>query len=113
VGDLPNHCSTIGYYFLLGTSLISWRSKKQTIVAQSSTKAEYRALTDTTLELLWLRWLLQDIGVSFSSATPVYYDNMSAIQITHNDVFNERTILRLIVIWSVIIFFRAHYSFIL
>ena len=91
VGDSTNRRSTTGYCFLLGTSLISWRSKKQIVVARSSTEAEYRALVDTTAELLWLRWLLQDMGVSFSSATPVYCDNMSVIQIAHNHIFHERT----------------------
>jgi transposase InsO family protein len=90
-GDPTDRRSTTGYCFLLGTSVISWRSKKQTVVARSSTEAEYRALADTTSELLWLRWLLQDMGVSLSSATPVYCDNRSAIQIAHNDVFHERT----------------------
>jgi hypothetical protein len=79
VGDPTNRHSTIGYCFLLGTSVISWRSKKQTIIARSSTEAEYRGLADTTSELLWLRWLLQDMGVSLFSATPVYCDNRSAI----------------------------------
>ena len=51
-GDLTDRRSTTGYYFLLGTSLISWWSKKQTVVAQSSTMAEYCALADTTSELL-------------------------------------------------------------
>ena len=37
-------------------------SNKQSVVARSSTEAEYRALTNATSELLWLRWLLTDIG---------------------------------------------------
>ena len=60
-------------------------------MARSSTEAEYRALADTTSELLWLRWLLQDLSVSTSSVTPIYYDNKSAIQIARNYVFHERT----------------------
>ncbi|RVX07849.1 Retrovirus-related Pol polyprotein from transposon RE1 [Vitis vinifera] len=51
-GDPTDRRSTTGYCFLLGSSLISWRSKKQTFVARSSTEAEYRALADTTSELL-------------------------------------------------------------
>ena len=58
-------------------------------MARSSTKTEYRALADTTSELLWLRWLLKDLGVSTSSATPFYCDNQSAIHIAHNDVFTK------------------------
>jgi hypothetical protein len=113
-GDPTDRRSTTGYCFLLGTSLISWRSKKQYVVARSSTEVEYRALADTTSELIWLRWLLQDMGVTFSSASPVYCDNRSAIQIAHNDFFmNGPNILRLIVTLSVIIFFRALYNFIL
>ncbi|RVW75728.1 Retrovirus-related Pol polyprotein from transposon RE1 [Vitis vinifera] len=89
--DPTDRRSTTGYCFLLGSSLISWRSKKQTFVARSSTEAEYRALADTTSELLWLKWLLKDLGVSTSSTTPLYCDNQSAIHIAHNDVFHERT----------------------
>ena len=90
-GDLTDRRSTSGYCFLLGDSLISWRSKKQTIVARSSTEAKYRALTATTAELIWLRWLLQDLGFDCSTATKLHCDNRSAIQIAHNDVFYERT----------------------
>ena len=54
-GDPTDRHSTTGYCFLLGDSLISWRSKKQSVVAHSSTEVEYRALADTTAEFLWLR----------------------------------------------------------
>ena len=50
-GDPIDRRSTIGYCFLLGSSLISWRSKKQSVMARFSTEAEYRALADTISEL--------------------------------------------------------------
>ena len=90
-GDPTDRRSTTGYCFMLGDSLIYWRSKKQTVVARSSTEAEYRALAATTAELIWLRWLLRDLGIDCSAATQPHCDNQSAIQIAHNDVFHERT----------------------
>ena len=90
-GDPTDRTSTTGYCFLLGSSLISWRSKKRTLIARSSTKVEFHALTDTTSDLLWLRWLLKALGLSTSSATLLYCDNQSAIHIAHNDVFHEQT----------------------
>ena len=50
-GDPTDRRSTTGYCFLLGSSLISWRSKKQSVMARFSTEAEYRALADTISEL--------------------------------------------------------------
>jgi hypothetical protein len=67
--------SVTGFCIFLGDSLISWKSKKQYIVSQSSTEAEYRAMTSTTKEIVWLRWLLADMGVSFSHPTPMCCDN--------------------------------------
>ena len=90
-GDPTDRRSTTGYCFFLGDSLVSWRSKKQTVVSRSSTESEYRALADATSELLWLRWLLSDLGVSQPTSTVLHCDNRSAIQIAHNDVFHERT----------------------
>ena len=60
-------------------------------MAHSSTKAEYCAFADTITELFWLRLLIRNLGVSTSSAIPLYCDNQSAIHIAHNDVFYEWT----------------------
>ena len=43
----------------------------------------------TTKEIVWLHWLLADMGVSFSHPTPMYCDNQSSIQIAHNSIFHE------------------------
>ena len=91
VGDPTDWCSITGFYFLLGTFLISWHSKKQNVVSRSSTEAEYRALVVTTYEPVYLRWLLVDMDAPQPIATPLYCDNCSAIYITHNDVFHECT----------------------
>jgi hypothetical protein len=48
-------------------------------------------MTSTTKEVIWLRWLHADIGVSLSHPTAMYCDNQSFIQIAHNSVFHERT----------------------
>ena len=69
------------FVFFLGDSLISWKSKKQDVISRSSTEAEYRAMASTTCEIVWLRWLLADMGVFLHQPTPLYCDNKSAIQI--------------------------------
>ena len=89
--DPFDRCSITGFCFLLGTSLVSWHSKKQDVVSRSSTEAEYRALANTTCELVWFRWLLADINAPQPTATPLCCDNRSAIYIAHNYVFHKRT----------------------
>ncbi|XP_021995995.1 uncharacterized mitochondrial protein AtMg00810-like [Helianthus annuus] len=48
------------YLLLLGGAPVSWKSKKQSVVSQSSAEAEYRAMATTVSEILWMRWLLKD-----------------------------------------------------
>nr|KYP63254.1 Retrovirus-related Pol polyprotein from transposon TNT 1-94 [Cajanus cajan] len=83
--------SIIGYFITLGQSSVSWKSKKQPTISRSSAKAKYRSMAVATLELLWIKALLQDIGVPHSMPMKLYYDSQSAIHIASNLVFQERT----------------------
>lgn len=47
-----------GYYVMLASSLLCWKSKKQHTVSRSSMTTEYRALTPITCEIQWLQYLL-------------------------------------------------------
>ncbi|XP_023742003.1 secreted RxLR effector protein 161-like [Lactuca sativa] len=59
---LSTRRSVCGYLVYLGSSLISWKSKKQSTVSRSSTESEYRALGSVTCEVLWILKVLSDIG---------------------------------------------------
>lgn len=89
--DPMDRRSITGYCIFLGTSLIAWKSKKQTAVSRSSTESELRALATTTSEIVWLRWLLSDLGVECKDPTPLLCDNTGAIQIANDPVKHELT----------------------
>jgi hypothetical protein len=62
--------SLSAYYVFLGDSLIAWKTKKQVAVSRSSAETELRAMALVTVEVTWLRWLLEDFDVSVSMPTP-------------------------------------------
>ncbi|KAF2286317.1 hypothetical protein GH714_013784 [Hevea brasiliensis] len=53
-GDLDKRRSLTGYLFTLSGSAISWKATLQSIVALSTTEAEYMALAEAVKEILWL-----------------------------------------------------------
>ena len=83
--------STTGWCMFLGDALISWRCKKQDRVSKSSIEAEYHAMSAACSKIVWLRGLLKELGFPQTTSTPLHADNTSAIQITTNPVFHERT----------------------
>ena len=62
VGDLDQRRSTSGYVFNLFGGAVSWMSKKQSVVALSTTEAEYMASTHARKEVVWLQRLCSSMG---------------------------------------------------
>jgi hypothetical protein len=85
--------SICGYVFTLDGGAVSWSSKKQSVIALSSTEAEYIALTHASKEAIWLRSLLASIyGPSvLSSPSTIHSDNKSAIELVKNNSYHSRT----------------------
>ena len=90
-GDVSDRKSTSGYLYMIGQSSISWSCKKQVSVALSSTEAEYIAASYASQEVIWLRQLLDDLGVAVNQPTLIYEDNQSVIKLAVSDKINTRT----------------------
>ncbi|GJV84598.1 putative ribonuclease H-like domain-containing protein [Tanacetum coccineum] len=82
--------STTGGCQFLGQRLISWQCKKQTIVATSTTEAEYVAAAHCCGQVLWVQNQLLDYGFNFMN-TKIHIDNESTICIVKNPVYHSKT----------------------
>ncbi|KAH9668944.1 hypothetical protein KPL70_021590 [Citrus sinensis] len=89
-GDLDRRKSTSGYMFVLNSYLISWKSSLQTVVALSSTEAEFIATTEAVKEAMWLRGLLNELWLN-QKTVQIFCDNQSAIHLVKNQMYHERT----------------------
>jgi hypothetical protein len=90
-GEIDGRKSTSGYAFILGNGVICWSSKRQQIVALSSTEAEYKVAIEACKEALWLRQLVEDLRFNQVLSTIIKCDNRSSIALTQNPQFLAKT----------------------
>lgn len=74
-GSIIDRRSTSGYCTYVWGNLVTWRSKKQRVVARSSAEAEYRAMSDGVCEMLWLKRILEELKVQMDMPMKLYCDN--------------------------------------
>ena len=83
--------SISGYAMQMGSGTVTWSSKKQQIVALSSTESEYIGQTHALKEVLWVRQLLGEITTKFTMPTTLLSDNQGAIALAKNNKFHARS----------------------
>ncbi|XP_012846975.1 PREDICTED: uncharacterized protein LOC105966952, partial [Erythranthe guttata] len=90
-GSVDDSKSTFGYVFNLGSGAISWSSKKQPIVALSTTEAEYIATSSVGCQVMWLRGILETLSFKQDGPPILFCDNNSAISILKDPILHGRT----------------------
>lgn len=90
-GSLVDRRSTSGYCSFMWGNLVTWRSKKQSVVARSTAEAEFRAMALGVCELLWLKKVLWDLKFAAQGPMKLFCDNKAAISISQNPVQHDRT----------------------
>ena len=86
-----NRRSISGYVAKLNGDPVSWHSKRQRVVALSTCEAELYAEAAAVQEMLWMRGLMQELGLDTSVGSVVYGDNQSALAVSVNGIKGERT----------------------
>uniref|UniRef100_A0A2N9EMG6 CCHC-type domain-containing protein n=1 Tax=Fagus sylvatica TaxID=28930 RepID=A0A2N9EMG6_FAGSY len=89
-GEVDDRRSTTGYVFTLSGGPICWKSTLQSIVAMSTTEAEYMAVAEAAKEALWLKGLVKELGLN-QGGVQMHCDSQSAIYLAKNQVYHART----------------------
>ncbi len=79
-----------GMVIKMGTGAISWSSRLQSVVALSTTEAEFISAVSAGQEILWLRHLFQELGYPIKGPSTLYIDNMSALSVARNPEHHGR-----------------------
>jgi hypothetical protein len=77
--------------FTLAGAPISYQAKKQTTVVQSTVESEYAAMAHAAKEMIWLQYLVKDLGMSKYAPTTLFCDNQGAISLAKNPTHHAKT----------------------
>jgi hypothetical protein len=83
--------SMTGYIFLAAGGAITWKLKKQSVIALSSTEAEYVVLAEAGHKAMWLRNLYRELGFLQQSVTVIKGNNDGSVVLTHNPQFHQQS----------------------
>jgi hypothetical protein len=89
-GNPDSGKSTSAYVACMASGAVSWLSKLQSIIALSTTEAEFIAAVTAGQEMLWFHQFLSELGFKFSGPSMMFVDNQSAIQVTCNPEHHGR-----------------------
>ncbi|CAH9095246.1 unnamed protein product [Cuscuta europaea] len=90
-GSITDRRSTSGYCTYVWGNLVTWRSKKQNIVARSSAESEFRSMANGICELLWIKRMMSELNMEMELPMKLSCDKKAAINIAHNPVLHDRT----------------------
>ena len=80
VGSVNNRRQPQVFAHLLDGNLVTWRSKKQTVVTRSRAEVEFRDVAHEMCKLLWLKKFLEEKKIQTGAPIRLYYDNKAAIK---------------------------------
>ncbi|RVW15249.1 Retrovirus-related Pol polyprotein from transposon TNT 1-94 [Vitis vinifera] len=89
-GNIDTRKSLTGYVFTVFGGAVSWKANLQSVVALSTTEAEYMAMTEAVKEAIWLKGITEELAM-YRGKVVVYCDNQSAIHLAKNQSFHERS----------------------
>ena len=89
-GDYDTRKSTYSYLFQFNNSPISWKTKRQSTIALSTTEAEFNSMEQAIREAIWLQNLFKELNYPINNLI-IKGDNLSSINLAYNPEYHQRT----------------------
>ena len=90
VGNVDTRKSLSGFVFTLSGTTVTWKANQQSVVALSTTQAEYICLVKGVKEAIWLKGMIGEMRIC-QGCVKIHCDSQSAIHLANHQVYHERT----------------------